>query len=62
VLFAVLGLFIPWLIDAHKDVDLWLAVLLGVLALVISGVVGAQLVIDFRRFPAKFHQAEGGPK
>ena len=62
VLFATFGLFIPWLIDAHKDADLWLAILLGVVVLGILGVVGLQLFLDFQRFPAKFHQAEAGPK
>ena len=62
VLFATVGEFIPWLIDAHKDADLWLAIGLGIVVLIIVGVVGLQLIVDFRRFPAKFHQAEGGPK
>jgi len=56
---ALLGLFIPWLINAHNDLDLWLAIVLAIVTLVGSIAVGMQLIFDFRRFPAKFHKAEG---
>jgi hypothetical protein len=58
-LIASVGFLIPWLIDAHNDLDLWLAIGLGVATLVGTIAVGMQLVLDFRRFPERFHRAEG---
>jgi len=56
---AILGLFIPWLIDAHNDLDLWLAIGLAIATLVGTIAVGTQMVFDFRRLPGKFHKAKG---
>lgn len=58
VLLALAGLLIPWLINAHTDAYLWLAILLAIVAVLAIVVVGVQLVLDFRRFPDRFHQAE----
>jgi len=61
VLLGLAGWLIPWLIDAHTDADLWLAIALAIAAPIVMVIVGVQLVLDFRRFPTKFHRLEGGP-
>ena len=61
-LLVLAGLFIPWLINAHNDLDLALAVVLAIATLILTAYVGMQLFLDFRRFPDRFHKAEGGPK
>ena len=62
VLLALLGVFVPRLVNAHNDLDLGLAILLAIAAVALMLLVGVQLVLDIRRFPAKFHQAEGKPR
>jgi len=54
-LLALVGFLIPWLIDAHNDLDLWLAIGLGILTLIGTIAVVMQLVLDFRRFRGRFH-------
>ena len=61
-LLVLARIFIPWLVNAHNDLYLGVAILLGIVTLLLMIVVGMQLVLDFRRFPAKFHEAEGQPK
>ncbi|MFI4933815.1 MAG: hypothetical protein ACHP7N_04300 [Caulobacterales bacterium] len=61
-LLALAGYFIPRLINAHNDAYLWLAILLAIATPIVMAVVGVQLVLDCRRFPTKFHKAEGGSK
>jgi hypothetical protein len=61
-LVALVGIFIPWLVNAHNDAFMGLAILLAIGTPVVMVIVGAQLVLDVRRFPAKFHEAEGEPR
>ncbi len=57
-LLVLVRVLIPWLIDAHNDAYLAAAIVLAIATPVLMIVVGMQLALDFRRFPAKFHKAE----
>jgi hypothetical protein len=57
VLLALPGVLIPWLVDAHRDLYLVLAILLAIATAVLTILVVVQLVLDFRRLPERFRKA-----